>query len=53
MKSRNNDIDGPIIVFSDAMNKIVYDDDKQIIELHVNKVVCKENRTVVDVYELE
>ena len=53
IKSRNNDIDGPIIVLLDAMNKIVYDDDKQIIELHVNKVVCKENRTVVDVYELE
>jgi Holliday junction resolvase RusA-like endonuclease len=53
MKNRNNDIDGPIKVLLDAMNKIVYDDDKQIIELHVNKVVCKENRTVVDVYELE
>jgi Holliday junction resolvase RusA-like endonuclease len=53
MKNRNNDIDGPIKVLLDAMNKIVYDDYKQIIELHINKVICKENRTVVDVYELE
>ena len=51
MKNRNNDIDGPIKVLLDSMNKLVYDDDKQIIELHVNKVVCKQNRTIVNVYE--
>jgi Holliday junction resolvase RusA-like endonuclease len=53
MKNRNCDIDGPIKVLLDSMNKILYDDDKQIVELHVNKVVCKENRTIVDVYEFE
>jgi Holliday junction resolvase RusA-like endonuclease len=53
MKNRNNDIDGPIKVLLDSMNKIVYDDDKQIVELHVNKFVCKENRTVVYAYEIE
>ena len=42
MKNRNNDIDGLIKVL-DSMNKLVYDDDKQIIELHVKKFVCKEN----------
>ena len=53
MKNRNCDIDGPIKVLMDSMNKIVYDDYKQIIELHVNKVVCKENRTTVDIYTIE
>jgi Holliday junction resolvase RusA-like endonuclease len=53
MKKHNIDIDGPIKVLLDAMNKIVYDDDRQVIELHVFKIVCKEIRTVVDVYELE
>ena len=53
MKNRNCDIDGPIKVLLDSMNKIVYDDDKQIIELHVNKVVCKQNRTIVNVYVYE
>jgi Holliday junction resolvase RusA-like endonuclease len=46
MKNRNNDVDGPIKVLLDTMNNIVYDDDKQIIELHINKVACKENRSV-------
>ena len=53
MKNRNNDIDGPIKVLLDSMNKLVYDDDKQIIELHVKKVVCKEKRTFIELYEFE
>jgi Holliday junction resolvase RusA-like endonuclease len=53
MKNRNCDIDGPIKVLLDSMNKIVYDDDRQVTEIVCKKVVCKENRTIVGVYEFE
>jgi Holliday junction resolvase RusA-like endonuclease len=53
MKNRNCDIDNLLKITIDAMNKFVFNDDRQVVELHVKKVVCKENRTVVEVYEFE
>jgi Holliday junction resolvase RusA-like endonuclease len=53
VKKQNIDIDGPIKVLLDAMNKIVYDDDRQIIELHVYKIYGKIKKTIVDVFTIE
>ncbi len=35
------------------MNRIVFDDDKQVCELHFYKILDKENKTVIKVYENE
>lgn len=46
------DIDGPIKLILDAMNKIVYQDDKFIKELHIYKFYNKEHPYVtVQIYE--
>ena len=38
--SRRSDIDGPVKLILDAMNKIVWDDDKQVWDLTVRKHIA-------------
>lgn len=50
---KSGDIDGILKVSLDAMNKLAYDDDSQIIELHVYRDDDKKNpRLEVDIQEL-
>ena len=48
------DIDGILKVSLDAMNKLAYEDDKQIVELHVTRRDDKDNpRLEVEISEVE
>lgn len=48
------DIDGILKVSLDAMNKLAYDDDKQIVELHVYRDDDKKNpRLEIEIQEIE
>jgi Holliday junction resolvase RusA-like endonuclease len=53
VKNKRRDIDNLLKVLLDSMNKIIYDDDKQIIELIVHKIIGQENKTNVKVCEIE
>lgn len=44
---RNNDIDNYSHPILDFMSKIVYEDDRQIIDLHVKKFYSKDNPRIV------
>ena len=52
VKKKNLDIDNMIKLIQDSMNNIVYDDDRQVYELHVRKIISKENKTTVKVLEI-
>ena len=49
---KNLDIDNLLKLMIDSMNNIIYDDDRQVYELHVRKIICKENKTTVKVLEI-
>lgn len=51
---KSGDIDGILKVSLDAMNKLAYEDDKQIVELHVYRRDDKKNpRLEVTITEVE
>ena len=51
--TKKPDIDNVAKAFLDAMNGIVYKDDTQVIQLHVNKVYAKEAGVDVLIKEIE
>jgi Holliday junction resolvase RusA-like endonuclease len=51
--TKKPDIDNVAKAFLDAMNGIIYKDDNQVIQLHVNKVYAKEAGVDVMVKEIE
>jgi Holliday junction resolvase RusA-like endonuclease len=51
--TKKPDIDNVAKTFLDAMNKIIYKDDTQVIQLHVNKVYALESGVDVMIKEIE
>lgn len=53
-KNMRSDIDGSVKSTLDVMNGIVYKDDKQILELHVNKYPAEDGHEHVEIncYEI-
>jgi Holliday junction resolvase RusA-like endonuclease len=50
---RSRDTDNLLKVMLDAMNKVIYTDDKQVMEIHCKKVCnAVANKTVIKAYEL-
>lgn len=44
---RNRDLDNQLKAIQDGMNKIVYDDDCQIVELHINRLFASKSRAEI------
>jgi len=52
VKKKNIDCDNLLKLIIDAMNKIVFDDDSQVYEIHARKIISKEIKTIVNVFEI-
>jgi len=52
VKKKNIDIDNMVKLLQDSMNKIVFDDDSQVYEIHARKIISKEIKTIVNVFEI-
>jgi Holliday junction resolvase RusA-like endonuclease len=53
VKKTNCDLDNLLKITIDSMNKLVFNDDRQVVEIVCKKVYGKYKRTVVDVYSIE
>jgi Holliday junction resolvase RusA-like endonuclease len=52
-KRKGRDIDAPIKFIMDALEKIIYKNDKQVMELHIKKTYGEDkDRLTIDVREL-
>lgn len=51
--SKKPDTDNIAKAILDAMNKVVYQDDKQVVSLHIEKYYSKDPKVVVNVIEQE
>jgi Holliday junction resolvase RusA-like endonuclease len=52
IKKKNADIDNPLKILLDSLNKIVYNDDKQVHVLNVVKIVGDIEKAIVVVSEI-
>lgn len=50
---RDRDIDNMLKILLDGMNKLIYEDDKQVTEIHCKKVHGKVNKTSIRVDEID
>jgi Holliday junction resolvase RusA-like endonuclease len=51
-KRKNRDIDNLLKILLDSMNKIIYDDDKQVHCINAVNLISYVEKTVVRVYEI-